>query len=95
MKIKPIITEKTTELAKSGKYTFKFAAKTTKNEIKKLIGKLFAVDVVGVRTISLHGEVKKTMSRRKKVVKPSKKAVVWLKEKQTIDIFETKKGKKK
>jgi large subunit ribosomal protein L23 len=91
MKIEPVITEKSSELAKNGKYTFRFDVLTTKNQIKELIGRLFNVDVVGVRTIKSHGEVKKSMSRRKKTVKPSKKAIVWLKDKQKIDIFETKK----
>ncbi len=93
MKIQPVITEKTTELAKQGKYTFRFGLNFTKHQIKKVINELFDVHVVGVRTIKSHGEVKRSMSRRKKIVRPSIKAIVWLKEKETIDIFESKKKK--
>lgn len=96
MDIKPVITEKTTELAKSGKYVFRVSAGLTKNKIKDAIHRIFGVDVVKIRTIKEQGEVKRSLSSRKKrVVMPSKKAIVVLKDKQTIDIFETKKNKKK
>lgn len=91
MRIEPVITEKSTELAKKGKYTFRFGAEATKYAIKRQINKLFGVDVVEVRTIKSKGEIKKSLSRRKKLVKPSKKAIVRLKDKQTIEIFEKKK----
>jgi len=91
MKIEPVITEKTTELAKAGKYTFKLGVNTTKGQVKKLVNTMFGVDVVSVRTMRLKEEIKRSFSKRKKIVKPAKKAIVELKDKQKIDIFETKK----
>ena len=61
-----------------------------KYEIKRMIGELFDVHVVSIRTISEHGEIKKNMMRRKKVIKPSKKAIVTLREKEKIALFDTK-----
>jgi len=94
MQIKPVITEKTTELAKSGKYVFRVDFLSTKDEIKRTINRLFGVNVVKIRTIKEQGEIKRSLSRRKRIVKPSKKAIVVLKDKQTIDIFESKSKKK-
>jgi large subunit ribosomal protein L23 len=91
MRIEPIITEKTMELAKQGKYTFRVGINTGKNAIREAVSRLFGVDVIGVRTIKLHGEIKRTLNRRKKVIKPIKKAIVWLKEGQKLDFFESKK----
>lgn len=92
MEIKPIITEKTTELAKAGKYAFQVGDKVTKHEIKKLIHELFGVDVTSVRTLKSHPEVKRSLSSRKKrFTKAGKKAIVTLKDKQKIDLFEPKK----
>jgi large subunit ribosomal protein L23 len=91
MKIEPVITEKSTELAKKGKYTFRFNSRSTKSEIKRLINQIFAVNVTGVNIIKSHGETKNSLSRSKRIVKPSKKAIVTLRDKQKIDIFESKK----
>ncbi len=91
MKLKPLITEKTVADAKNGKYTFKVDKNITKHGIKDLIEKAFGVHVVSVRTITIPGEKRKTVQGRKRVVKPGKKTVITLKDKETIDIFETKK----
>ena len=91
MKLEPIITEKTTNLAKKGEYTFRIAKNMNKYKIKELVEKTFGVHVERVKTISLAGEVKKTIQGRKKVIKPGKKAIVKLKEKEKIDLFESKK----
>ncbi len=91
MKIEPVITEKSTQLAKEGKYTFRVGPTATKNEIKSEISKVFGVKVVGVHTIKERGEIKRSFSRRKKRVMPDKKAIVMLGGKDKIDLFETKK----
>lgn len=87
----PVITEKSLKDAKAGRYTFRFEKSTTKYEIKAMVEKTFGVHVTNVRTIAQKGETKLTQMRRKKNVKPSKKAIVTLKDKETIDIFEAKK----
>lgn len=97
MKIKPVLTEKTMKDAAIGKYTFIVPVKLSKFQIKELIGKAFAVDVKSVRTQVKTGRTKTTLTRSKINVKPQKRAIVTLKGKGTIDIFdtETKKGGKK
>lgn len=87
-RLKPVITEKTLKLAKDGKYTF-FVDKTlNKHKIKELINRLFGVNVTRIATIKLPGEEKRTLKGRKKIIKPVKKAIVTLKEKEKIDLFE-------
>lgn len=90
MRIEPVITEKSLQLAKQGKYTFKVDKSLTKYEIKDLVERSFNVHVLQVSTITLHGEKKRTLRGKKKVIKPAKKTVVKLKEKEKIDIFEVK-----
>lgn len=91
MKLDPILTEKSLEEAKKGKYTFWVGRNMTKHKIKKLIGDVFGVSVVRVRTMNYVGETKKTNTGKIKRIMPRKKAVVTLKEKEKIDLFETKK----
>lgn len=91
MKLKPVLTEKSLGLAKEGKYTFWVERGFTKHQIKKLVGDVFGVQVKGVRTINVTGETKRTMVGRKKIVQPRKKAIVTLKGKDKIELFETKK----
>ncbi len=91
MKLKPVISEKSLELAKSGKYTFRVDRGLKKGQIEKLIEEVFKVHVKKVRTINVRGENKRTMAGRKRKIQPSKKAIVTLGEKEKIDLFETKK----
>ena len=91
MKLEPVITEKSTQLTKERKYTFRVDKNATKTEIKNEVSKTFGVTVLNVRTIRKKGEIKRGFSGRKRIVKPTKKAIVTLPEKQKIDLFETKK----
>lgn len=93
--LKPILTEKSLENAKQGKYSFWVDKNLTKHKIKKLVGEVFGVTVVGVRTLNVAGERKKNFRGRVRVIKPRKKAIVTLAGKDKIDIFETKSGKGK
>ena len=94
MRIAPVLTEKSLNEAKEGNYTFWVDRRMNKNQIRGLVEETFEVHVTRVRTITVPGETKKTFRGRKVVVKPRKKAIVTLKEKEKIDLFETKKGKK-
>jgi large subunit ribosomal protein L23 len=82
---KPHITEKATTLAPLRQYVFSIAPDTTKREVKKSIKELYNVDATHVRIINLPGKskrfrnIRKTGSRRKK-------AVVTIKEGQSIDL---------
>ena len=48
--LKPIITEKSMVLAKTGRFTFSVTPEMTKSQIKTEIESLFAVNVLSVRT---------------------------------------------
>lgn len=88
-KIKPILTEKSLADAKSGKYSFWVSPSLTKYQIKKLISEIFEVQVDSVATANYKREEKRSVWRRKKSVKPArKKAVIVLKGKDKIDLFE-------
>ncbi len=57
--IKPIVTEKSSDVIQSGKYTFKVNKNATKVEIAKAVEKLFEVKVLKVNTISVRGKEKR------------------------------------
>ena len=88
MKLVPIITEKSLKEAKEGRYTFRVERSLTKPQIKELIEKAFTVHVVRVHTLNIRGEAKRTASGRKRVIQPIKKAVIELKDKEKLDMFE-------
>ena len=81
----PVITEKATLGSEHGQVTFKVRLDATKPEIKRAVEGLFKVEVTKVNTLVQKGKTKRfrgTMGRRSDV----KKAVVTLKEGQTIDV---------
>jgi len=94
MKLIPILTEKSLQLAKQGKYSFWLDRNLKKKEIKKLIGEIFTVHVMSVRTMNYKGGVKTNLKRRKVTIPSRKKAIVVLKEGEKIALFETKENKK-
>ncbi|MBJ7535688.1 50S ribosomal protein L23 [Rhodomicrobium vannielii ATCC 17100] len=84
----PIITEKSTLVSENNQVVFKVEIDATKPDIKEAIERLFNVNVLAVNTLIRKGKVK-----RFKGVKGQqsdfKKAIVTLKEGQTIDITTT------
>jgi len=81
----PLITEKSTALGEQNKYIFKVDTSSTKQEIKKIISKIFNVEVVSVNTINISG--KTTRFRGIKGKRSNyKKAIVTIKAGQTIDL---------
>lgn len=84
--IEPWITEAATAAAQLNKYVFKVAKKSSKIQIKKAIESLYKVNVLNVRTINVSGK-KRTRGR---VIgrKPGfKKAMIKIKEGESIDVF--------
>ncbi|MBR6106746.1 MAG: 50S ribosomal protein L23 [Oscillospiraceae bacterium] len=57
--LKPVITERTTDVLPTGKYTFKVANDANKIEIAYAVEKLFNVEVLKVNTISVRGRSKR------------------------------------
>jgi large subunit ribosomal protein L23 len=85
---KPVITEKATWLKDSAnKYVFEVEKKCNKLEILKAVEERFGVTVIGVRTYSTHGKIKR--QGRFSGRRPDwKRAIVQLKEGDTIEFYE-------
>jgi large subunit ribosomal protein L23 len=88
---KPVVTEKFTQLGeKHGQYGFIVDKKATKEQIKAEIEKLYEVNVAAVRTMVYAGKSKTRYTKRAFIngrTPAFKKAVVTLKEGQTIDFY--------
>ena len=84
---KPTITEKSTILQESGKYTFQVALKANKVEIKEAVEKSFDVTVLHVNITKIHGKRKRYGPRPAKMP-DIKKAVVTLKPGDRINLIE-------
>lgn len=86
---RPIITEKSLGLASRGWYTFAVDKHVRKEEIGKEVEKMYHVNVLTIRTVAVHGKVRRT---GKKMVTTRhsdwKKAIVQIKSGQKIDAFE-------
>ena len=89
--IRPLLTEKMTELTeKNNQYGFIVDINANKIEIAKAIEKRFEVNVESVNTIRHKGKTKTQFTRRGRFSGRTpryKKAIVTLKEGQTIDLF--------
>lgn len=89
--IKPIVTEKATALSeKLNRYTFCVSPDANKYQIKSLIEELYGVKVVSVNTMNYEGKRKQRYTKAGIIrgKKPAfKKAVVTLKEGETIDFY--------
>ncbi len=91
--IRPLITEKMTNIsaASPGKYGFLVNPKSNKIEIAKAIEQKFNVHVVEVKTINHPGKTKTQFRRSGRFTGKTpkfKKAIVTLKEGETIELFE-------
>ncbi len=72
---KPLISEKATELAAQSKYVFMVNPRVNKNQVKELIEEIYGVTVIKTNII-----------RMKRKSNNYKKAIVTIKEGDTIDI---------
>ena len=90
--IRPIITEKMTSLnAEHSKYGFLVNPKANKIEIAKAIEKKFEVNVIDVKTINHPGKTKTQFRKSGRFTGKTakyKKAIVTLKEGDSIELFE-------
>ena len=85
--IKPTITEKSTLLQESGKYTFHIAPRANKVEVKQAVESNFGVTVLDVNITKLRGK-KKRYGPRIKQRPDTKKAVVTLQQGDRINLVE-------
>ena len=86
--VRPIVTEKSSAAYQErGEYTFQVHPEATKPQIKRAIEELFAVHVTGVWTSQQRGRTRR-MGRITGRRPNWKKAIVKLREGDTIEIFE-------
>ena len=81
----PVITEKSQLAKEAGQYTFKVDPRANKTEIKSAIEKLFNVKVASIKTLNEKPK-KRRVGRYTGLTNRSKKAIVTLKDCQTIDL---------
>ena len=84
--IRPLITEKTTELMAEGKYVFVVDKNANKIEIAKAVKEVFDVKVDKVNTIKVKGKTKR-LGRTSGKRPDYKKAIVKLVAGETIEFF--------
>jgi large subunit ribosomal protein L23 len=86
----PLITEKGTFLNSKGGYVFSVDRQATKKEIKKAVEKFLKVTVEQIKTIKIVGKKRRALRSRKQFQKADwKKAIIFLKQGEKIDLFET------
>ena len=88
--VRPIITDKMTELGEKRQYAFEVPILVNKIEVGRAIEKKFNVKVTSIRTVLVKGKRKSQMTRRGRFeghTKTWKKAIVTLKEGDKIDYF--------
>jgi len=89
--IRPLLTEKMTDLTeRENKYGFVVDIKANKIDIARAIEQKFEVNVISVNTIRHKGKTKTQFTRRGRFsgrTPKFKKAIITLKEGQTIDLF--------
>ena len=90
--IKPIVTEKQTAITEkmANRYGFRVSPDANKLEIKKAVEDMYKVSVVDVKTINYSGK-RKSRYTKSGIINGKqsafKKAIVTLKEGETIDFF--------
>ena len=87
--IRPVITEKATEMAKQNKYIFRVHKKANKDMIGRAINSIFGVMPVKVNVMIVRGK-RKRVRYNYGYTTSWKKAIVTLQEGEKIDVFETK-----
>ena len=86
----PTITEKGTLFGAQGGYLFKVDRQARKEEIKEAVEKFFKVKVITVKTMNVVGKKRRALRTRRQTKRANwKKALVFLKEGDKIDLFET------
>jgi large subunit ribosomal protein L23 len=83
----PVVSEKSYSLIGGGKYVFKVHPDSHKTQIRQAVEELFGVHVEGVNVLKVQAKPKRR--GQTKGIRPGwKKAIVQLREGDTIEIFE-------
>jgi large subunit ribosomal protein L23 len=86
--IRPIVSEKSYDLIGQNRYTFEVAKTANKTQIAQAISEIFDVTVTDVNTMNVTGKPRRQRYAKGKT-RDWKKAVVTLKQGDTIDLFPT------
>lgn len=87
MKIRPLVTEKSLEKTKIGKYSFIVETDNNKSEVIKEISKIYGVKPLKANTVNRKGKLKKSVKSTGKR-KDRKIIVITLDKKEKIEGFE-------
>jgi large subunit ribosomal protein L23 len=89
--IRPVVSEKSYQLSAAGRYTFRVHPDAHKTLIRQAVESLFNVHVVAVRTQSVKSKPKRRVNSRGRT-RSWKKAIVQIREGETIAIFRSLEG---
>ncbi|MHB1324558.1 MAG: 50S ribosomal protein L23 [Coriobacteriia bacterium] len=84
--IRPIVSEKSYDLMEQNRYTFEVAKDAKKEQIAQAVTEVFGVTVVKVNTMNVSGKPRR-VRYNKGLSRSWKKAIVTLKDGDTIDLF--------
>ncbi len=85
--IRPLITEKNTNLMSLNKYSFEVDRSANKTQIRQAVEEIFNVTVTGVHTLNVRGKLRRR-GNRFGYTSDWKKAIVTLAEGDRIELFE-------
>jgi large subunit ribosomal protein L23 len=86
--IRPVVSEKSYQLAGADRYTFRVHADAHKTHVRQAVEALFDVHVVDVRTISVKAKPKRRGNTPKGRTRIWKKAIVQVRPGESIPIFQ-------
>lgn len=85
--LRPLITEKSTQLTQLDKYVFEVDIRANKNQVKEAVELAFEVHVLDVNTVVMKGKAKR-FGRRITRMPDWKKAIVTITPGEKIEILE-------
>ena len=85
--IRPVVSEKSYAMIEHNRYTFEVDKEATKPQIAAAVEEIFGVKVTGVNTMRVNGKPRR-VRYQKGLSRSWKKAIVTLKEGDSIEFFE-------
>lgn len=87
--LRPVISEKTTDMMGENKYVFRVSMRANKNMVKQAVKEIFGVQPEKINIMRVRGKMRRL--RYQYGNKPAwKKAIITLKPGDKIEVFETK-----
>ena len=84
--IRPVVSEKSYDLMEQNRYTFEVDRRAKKEQIASAVEEVFGVTVLKVNTMNVAGKPRR-LRYNKGLSRSWKKAIVTLKQGDTIDLF--------